>query len=176
MRKDWESLSVWMCAWMEGSAAVVKRRTRILRNSWRLLYLLPPYVLAFTALFEPWARARVTLVWGVSRSPEAVILLAAGLAIAFGAGLFAFVKGRACTTALVHLGTGLLLGLMAYQAFGMVREAGMRALGLLPLVSTRPGPGLRRFALAAALLLLLGVVELVIALWRRRALRVRCAA
>jgi hypothetical protein len=154
----------------------VKQRSRILRGTWRLLYLLPPYALGFAALFEPWARARVTLVWGVSRSPEAILLLALGLAIALGAGLFAFWKGRACTTALVHLGTGLLLGVVAYQAFDMVRDAGMRALGLLPLVSTRPGPGLRHFALAAALLVLLGAVELVIALWRRRARQVRCAA
>ncbi len=161
---------------MDGSDPTVRRRSYIPRRTLRLLHFLPPYLLGFTALFEPWARARVSLVWGVSRSPEAVVLLAVGLGIGLGAGLFAFWKGRACTSALVHLVTGLLLGVVTYQALDMVREAGMRALWLLPLVSTRPGPGLRRFALAAALLILLGTVELVIALWRRRARRVRCAA
>lgn len=148
------------------------RRARFLRLS----LLLPPFAIAFFSIFEPWARARVTLVWGVSRSPEAAFLLTGAVALVFVASAVAIWTGRRIGLAgAVHMAAGLLLGAIAWQAFEMVRDAGVKAFWLLPLVSVRPGRGLQGFALAATFLALLGLTELLFAAWRRRRARGRRA-
>ena len=77
-------------------------------------------------------------------------------------------RTRLRLVAFVHLATGTLLCGVAWLAFSMVRHAGVRALGVLPVAAVRPGPGLRHFVLAALCVVALGVVELVVALLRRR--------
>jgi hypothetical protein len=148
--------------------AVRRNRRQRTARAVRLAVFAPPYALALAALFEPWARARVTLLWGVSRSPEAALLLAGALAAALALGVFAAWSGRGLLAASLHLAAGLGLGFVAYQAYGMVQEAGVRAFWLLPIVSVRPGRGLTWFALAAASLILVGLVEAALALWRHR--------
>jgi hypothetical protein len=135
----------------------------------RLSLLLPPFAIAFLSIFEPWARARVTLVWGVTRSPEAAFLLVAAVAVVFVASAVAIWTGRRIGLAgAVHMAAGVLLGAIAWQAFEMVRDAALKALWF---VSVRPGRGLQGFALAATLLVLLGLVELAVAGRRRRIAR-----
>ena len=131
--------------------------------------LLPAFALAFFSLTQPWARARVVLFWGVARSPEAALLLLGGLAAAFVAGAaVAWTGRRAWLTAWVHLGTAALLGAIAWQAYRMIRDAGVHALGFVPIASVRTGRGLHAFAAAALWLLALGLLELTLAARRRR--------
>lgn len=135
----------------------------------RIAMLLPPFGAAFYSLFQPWARARVVAMWGISRSVEATLLVAAGLGVALSAALIlAWHRRRPRLVAIVYLGIGALLAAVSYQAFAMVRDAGVRALGFIPIASVRPGRGLFAFAAAAAWMLTLGAIELGLVLTARR--------
>lgn len=140
-----------------------RRRLPGLESPWRavrIAMLLPPFTAAFYSLTQPWARARVVAVWGISRSMQATVLVAACLAVALGAALaLAWHRRRPRLVAAVYMGIGLLLAVVSYQAFVMVRDAGVRALGLIPIASVRPGRGLLAFAAAAAWMLALGAIE-----------------
>ena len=145
--------------------------TKRLRFPWRALaivLLAPPFATAFYALTQPWARARVIVVWGISRSIEATLLVAAGLFVAFAGGVLVAWIGRRVLAATVHLGTGLLLAAVSWQAFRMVREAGVSALGFIPIASVHPGRGLRAFFIASLWLVSLGVIEAAVAAFRRK--------
>jgi hypothetical protein len=140
--------------------------------------LVPPFALAFYSLTQPWAQARVVLVLGITRSAGATILVVAALGAALVAGVgLALHGGRPRTTGLVHLGMGLLLGLVSWKAYTLIRAAGVRAL-FIPIASVHRGPGWFDFTLAAVLLGLLGLVELSLAhrLVRRRRHAARSAA
>ena len=148
------------------------RRRRAARSPWRAIRiatLLPPFAAAFYSLSQPWARARVIAVWGISRSVEATLLVAACLGVALAAGLaLTWHRRRPRLVATVYLGVGLLLAVVSWQAFTMVREAGVRALGFIPLASVRPGRGLHAFAAAAGWMLVLGGLELGLVFTARR--------
>jgi hypothetical protein len=131
--------------------------------------LLPAFGLAFYSLTQPWAKARIVFVWGLSRSPEALVMLCAGLVVALVAAIAVAWPGRRpAVSAVVHLAFGLLLGTVAWQAYALVREAGVRALGFLPIASVQPGRGLYVFTLSAAWLVALGLAELAFAWFATR--------
>lgn len=133
--------------------------------------LLPAFAAAFYSLSEPWARARIVLFWGLTRSPEALLILCAGLGVALAAAIaVAWRNRRPAVSAAVHLAFGLLLCTVAWQAYALVRAAGVRGLGFIPIASVHPGRGLYIFTAAAGWLVALGLLELLLAvLGRRRA-------
>ncbi|MBM3286761.1 MAG: hypothetical protein FJY88_05350 [Candidatus Eisenbacteria bacterium] len=137
-----------------------------------LVGLIPSFLLATYALTLPWACGRAFIVWRISRSPGAALLLSISLAGMVAASLAVAIRGRRRRLAgAVHLAMGVLMCGVAYAAFAMVRDAGMKLL-FVPVVSIRPGAGLRLFLLAALLVLALGALELLIpALERRRSRR-----
>lgn len=135
-----------------------------------LLGLIPSFLLATYSLTEPWARARVLGVWGVSKSPGAALLVTMTLAGMVAASVAVATRsGRREIAASVHIATGALMAVVAWAAFSMIRHAGVRLLGFVPLASVRPGRGLRLFVIAAALVAALGFVELILAYRRNRA-------
>lgn len=142
-----------------------------------LLGLVPSFLLATWSLTQPWARGRFLGVIGISRSPEAVMLVIATLAGMVAASVAVAARGdRLHIAGRVHLLMGVLMGAVAWAAFLMVRDAGIRIL-FIPIATVHPGPGLRLFVLAAFLVVALGGVELIVA-WRRarRVLRERGVA
>jgi len=140
-----------------------------LRRLLALLALLLPTALAAYALTEPWAQARVFLLLGITRSPGAIVLVLLTLLLTLLAGVTAIGRRRnPFLAAGVHLGSGVLMCVVSWLAFRMIRDAGVKALGFIPLAWVRPGPGLRYFFLAALLLLGLGLAELAIAVVLRR--------
>ena len=148
------------------------------RRTLRLLALFgmaPPMALAFYSLTEPWARARLVFLWGISRSPGAALLVVLGLVTALVGGMAVASGRRPRLAAGVHLGSGVLLCTVSLLAFRMIEDAGVRALGLVPLASVRPGRGLQYFFLASILVMGLGMVEWVLVLHERRR-RVRSAS
>jgi len=148
------------------AAPPAKKPVPFWRNFFRLgvAGLIPPFLLAFASLTQPWAKARIVVFWGLSRSPEAVVILIAGLAAALAAGVAVAWSGRKpALSAAVHLAFGLLLAAIAGQAYEMVRDAGVRALGFVPIASVRPGRGLFAFAAAALGLMLLAILEFAVA-------------
>ncbi len=152
---------------------------RVPRRLWRALgvaALLPPFAAAFYSLSEPWAKARVIVLWGISRSIGATLLVAAGLAVAFAAcAWLAWTGRRLRLAAVVHLATGTLLGFISWQAFAMVRDAGIRGLGILPIATVHPGRGLQVFFAAALWLVALGLVEVALSFEFPRPRRLRRA-
>jgi len=155
----------------KGSGAAPRRRRGRL-GLWLLplVGLLPGLALALLSLTEPWASARVVLVWGVSRSPGAQVLVLVAVLGTLAATVAVAGRGRYFgIAAAVHLVAGALMYAVARAAYSMVSHAGVRALGLLPLASVHPGPGLRHFTLGSLLVMALGLVELVLALtWHRK--------
>lgn len=134
-----------------------------------LLGLIPSFLLATWSLTQPWARGRFLGVIGISRSPEAVMLVVATLAGMVAASVAVAARGdRLQIAGTVHLVMGALMGVVAWTAFRMVRDAGIKIL-FIPIATVHPGRGLRLFVLAAGLVLALGVVELLVA--RRRVAR-----
>jgi len=137
----------------------------------RIALLVPPFASAFYSLTEPWARARVVVLLGLTRSVEASLLVAVGLGITLAGGIAAAWTGRRQRLAgIVHLATGLGLGFVSWQAYGMVRDAGVSAL-FIPIASVRPGRGLVAFAAAAGWLTALGALELALDAHARRCRR-----
>lgn len=154
-----------------GAARVGQRiRTETRRRIWLLplVGLIPSFLLAVYSVTEPWARARVVAVWGVSKSPDAAMLIAVCLAGMVAASVAVAARGRKDRLAgFVHLGTGAMMGAVAFAAFSMIRHAGIKLL-FIPIASVRPGRGLRHFVIAAALVILLGVIELMVVAVRNR--------
>ena len=149
----------------------------VVRTPWRWsrwllprLWLVIPMGLAVYSLTEPWARARIVLFWGISRSPGALMLvLVSSLVMVVAGGVVAGRRRALGLAACVHLASGALMCAVAWRAYQMVQEAGVKALGFIPLASVRPGPGLQVFCVAALFVLAVGAGELGIALvWRRR--------
>ncbi len=134
-----------------------------------LLGLIPSFLLAIYSMTEPWAKARVVGVFGISRSPEATLLIATSLAGMVAASVAVATRGKRPELACgVHLATGLLMVAVAWAAFAMVRSASIRILGIIPFASVRPGPGLRHFLVASILVVALGGLEGLIGLARAR--------
>jgi hypothetical protein len=154
-----------------GAARVGQRlRTETRRRIWLLpmVGLIPSFLLAIYSVTEPWARARVVAVWGVSKCPDAAMLLAVCLAGMVAASVAVAARGRKDRLAgIVHLATGALMGAVAFAAFSMIRHAGIKLL-FIPIASVHPGRGLRHFVIAAGLVILLGVIELIVVSVRNR--------
>lgn len=113
------------------------------------------------------------IVLTISRSPGAALMLAVTLAGMVAASVAVATRARRRgLAAAVHLSTGVLMCLVAYVAFSMIRHAGVRFLGVIPIATVRPAGGLTLFLIASVLVALLGMIEL--ALWHRR--RGRAAA
>ena len=130
--------------------------------------LAPPMALAFFALAEPWARARVVFLWGISRSPGAALLVVVSLIAAMVTGMAVASGRRPVTAALAHLSSGVVLGVVSLLAYRMIRRAGVRAFGLVPLAAVKPGRGLLHFSVASLLVVGLGALELALVLAARR--------
>jgi len=131
--------------------------------------LVPPFAAAVWSLFEPWAHGRVIGFLGVTRSIGAVLLVGTGLALALGAcAAIAWNTRRMLAAGAVHAATGILLAGVSLRAFEMIRDAGVKALGLLPIASVRPGRGWFLFLGAAAWMLTWGTFQLVTAAVLRR--------
>ncbi len=125
---------------------------------------LPPFTLAVLALREPWARARVVGVFGVSRSPEAVALLLGVLALAIVAAQLASRRGPR-RAGMLHVAIGIAMAFVSVMAYRMIRDAGVKALWVIPVASVQPGRGLALYAGAAVGFILLGAGEILLA-WR----------
>ncbi|MDM7914721.1 MAG: hypothetical protein QUU85_05565 [Candidatus Eisenbacteria bacterium] len=163
----------------EGAAGEAHRRTRrssihVRRPSRAqvallpLLGLIPSFLLATYALTQPWARGRALLLVGISRSPGAALLLAMTLLAMVGMSVAVATRTRRRDVAAgVHVGTAVLMAVVALAAFRMIRHAGVKIL-FVPIATVHPGRGLRLFVLAAGLVLALGLVEFLLPLADRR--------
>jgi hypothetical protein len=153
-----------------------ERRTERIRVFYRkqvsllpLLGLVPSFLLATYSLMKPWAVGRALILFKISKSPGAALLLAVTLAGMVGASVAVATRGRdRGPAAAVHLVTGILMALVAVLAFRMVREAPTRLLGFVPVASIHPGPGLRLFLVASAMVVALGLLELGLGIVERR--------
>jgi hypothetical protein len=133
-----------------------------------LIGVIPSFLVATYSLTLPWAKARVMGVMGISKSPEAVLLVIITMAGMVAATVAAAMRGhRLRIAALVHLSLGLLMCGVSFAAYRMVLGAGKRVLGI-PLASVHPGPGWRLFAAAAIGVVLLAGLELWVARKRSR--------
>lgn len=133
-----------------------------------LLGFVPSFLLAIYSMTEPWARGRVAGFFGISRSPEATLLIAVSLAGMVAASVVVATRGkRAYLASAVHFVTGALMVAIAWAAFAMVRNAGVKIL-FIPFASVRPGPGLRHFLIASILVVALGALEAVVTFIRVR--------
>ena len=134
-----------------------------------LLGIIPSFLLAAYSLTEPWARARFLLVVGISRSPGAVALVVVTLAamVASSVAIASGGRRRLMLAAGVHVVTGLVMLVVAWFAFHMVRSAGFKLL-FIPITTVRPGRGLELWVVASVLIVVLGGVELAVAEWRER--------
>jgi hypothetical protein len=127
------------------------------------LGLLPSLVLALYSLTEPWARARVVGVWGVSKSASAQVLVIGSVLAILVVSIGVFARGRRLLSiAALHLVLGFSMIAVSILALDRIKHAGVSALGLLPIASVRSGPGVKIFFLAAFLVVLLGAIELAI--------------
>jgi hypothetical protein len=139
-----------------------------------LLGIVPAFVLAMYALTEPWARGRLLLVIGISRSPEAALLVLFSLVAMVSATVtVAFRARRLRTAGLVHLLAGVVMVGVTWQAYRMVEATAIRLFGLIPLGSIHPARGLWLFLAAALAVLGLGLVEIGIGALRARRRRAR---
>lgn len=128
--------------------------------------------LVLYSLTEPWARARIVLFWGITRSPGALVLVLVTTLSMLVAGVAVAGRGNSLRrAAFVHLASGAVMCAVSWRAYQMVQEAGIKALGFIPLASVRPGAGLQAFFAAALAVLAVGNAELVIALVQSRRAR-----
>jgi hypothetical protein len=153
----------------QGDGHSRSRRPRLSLSILPLLGIIPSFLLATYSLTEPWARARFLLVVGISRSPGAVALVVVTLAamVASSVAIAARGRRRLMLAAGVHVVTGLVMLVVAWFAFHMVRSAGYKLL-FIPITTVRPGRGLELWVVASVLIVILGGVELGIAEWRER--------
>ncbi len=134
-----------------------------------LLGIIPSFLLAAYSLTQPWARGRFMLVLGISRSPGAALLVVIVLAGMVAVSMTAAARFRYLTLAgAVHLGMGALMGGVSWIAFRMVRHAGVKLLGFVPLTSIHPADGLWLFLGASLMVVVLGLVEIAVSQERRR--------
>ncbi len=133
-----------------------------------LVGLVPSFLLASWSLTQPWAKGRAFLVWGISRSPGATLLIIVTLLGMVASSVAVATRGRRHgPAAVLHLVSGFVMVGVAFVAFHMIRSAPVKALGFIPVASIGPGRGLRAFLLASCLVLLLGVIEAIVA-WSGR--------
>lgn len=143
----------------------VKRHLHLLP----LVGIIPSFLLAAYSLTQPWAQGRFMLVLGISRSPGAALLVVMMLAGMVAVSVTAAARFRHLALAgAVHLGMGVLMGGVSWIAFRMVRHAGVRLLGFVPLTSIRPADGLWLFLTASIMVIMLGLVEIAVSRERRR--------
>ncbi len=134
-----------------------------------LLGIIPSFVLAAYSLTQPWAQGRFMLVLGISRSPGAALLVVTMLAGMVAVSVTAAARFRHLALAgAVHLAMGALMGGVSWIAFHMVRHAGFKLLGIVPLTSIHPADGLWLFLASSLMVILLGVIEIVVSRERRR--------
>ncbi len=154
---------------MEVVRSAGSRRWKLwVRRVLAVVQLAPPMALAFYSLTEPWARARVVLIVGISRSPGAMLLVLLSLLATLAAAVAVAGRRRtALLSPLVHLGTGALMCTVSFLAYRMIEQSAVRALGFIPLGSVGPGPGLKHFFIAALMVAGLGLVELTLVLLQR---------
>jgi hypothetical protein len=143
----------------------VKRHLHLLP----LLGIIPSFLLAAYSLTQPWARGRFMLVLGISRSPGAALLVVMMLAGMVAVSVTAATRFRYLTLAgAVHLAMGTVMGGVSWIAFRMVRHAGVKLLGFVPLTSIHPADGLWLFFAASLMVMVLGCVEIAVSQERRR--------
>ena len=136
------------------------------------LWLVVPLGLTVYSLTEPWARARIVVFWGITRSPGALALVLMSSLSMLVAGVAVAGRRRSVfLAACVHLASGALMCAVSWRAYDMVEEAGVKALGFIPIASVRPGAGLRAFFAAALVVVAVGAGELVVALVHARRAR-----
>lgn len=134
-----------------------------------LLGIIPSFLLAAYSLTQPWAHGRFMLVLGISRSPGAAMLVVMMLAGMVAVSVTAATRFRYLTLAgAVHLAMGTLMSGVAWLAFRMVRHAGVKLLGFVPLTSIHPADGLWLFLTASLMVVVLGLVEVAASQERRR--------
>jgi hypothetical protein len=134
-----------------------------------LLGIVPSFVLASYSLTQPWAKARIVMLWGISRSPEAVTLVIAALGGMVAASVAVALRGdRLRIAGWVHMVMGIVMCVVACLAFRFISHSGLKFLSI-PIASVKPGPGLLQFVVAALMVSLLGVIELIVAARRRAA-------
>lgn len=132
-----------------------------------LLGIVPSFVLASYSLTQPWAKARIVMLWGISRSPEAVTLVIAALGGMVAASVAVALRGdRLRIAGWVHLFMGLAMCVVALLAFRYISHSGLKFL-FIPIASVKPGRGLMQFVIASLMVSLLGVVELIVGSRRR---------
>ncbi|MBK8232458.1 MAG: hypothetical protein IT349_05050 [Candidatus Eisenbacteria bacterium] len=133
-----------------------------------LVGLIPSFLLASWSLTQPWAKGRAFLVWGISRSPGATLLVIVTLLAMVGSSVAVATRGRRHgPAALLHLFTGVVMVAVALAAFRMIEGTEVKLLGVVPLATIGAGRGLKAFLLASLLVLLLGVIEAIVAFRRR---------
>jgi len=119
-----------------------------------------PLGLALFALGQPWAKARVAAVWGLSRSPQAAALVGASLAACVVAAVLVAARARRPrVAALLHAAIGVAMGAVCVAAFRMITDSNVNALWFVPVARVRPALGWNCFAAAAAGFVLLGGIE-----------------
>ena len=134
-----------------------------------LLGIVPSFVLASYSLTQPWARARIVMLWGISRSPEAVTLVIAALGGMVAASVAVALRGdRLRLAGWVHLFMGLAMCVVAGLAYRYISHSGLKFL-FIPIASVKPGRGLTQFVIASLMVSLLGVIELIVGSRRRQA-------
>lgn len=109
--------------------------------------------------------------FAATRSPEAVALLLGVLALAVIAAQFASRYGPR-RAGMLHIAIGIAMAFVSVMAYRMIRDAGVKALWVIPVASVRPGRGLVLFAGAAVGFILLGTGEILLA-WRAARQRAR---
>jgi hypothetical protein len=116
-----------------------------------LLGIVPSFVLASYSLTQPWAKARIVMLWGISRSPEAVTLVIAALGGMLAASVAVALRGdRLRIAGWVHLFMGLAMCVVAGLAFRYISHSGLKFL-FIPIASVKPGRGLMQFVIASLL-------------------------
>lgn len=143
-----------------------RRRSRQHFDLVPLIGIIPSFVLASYALTQPWAKARLFFVWGISRSPEAVTLVIMALTgMIVSTTMVAFKSRRRRVTAFVLILTGIVMAGTTWLAYRYVKEAGIKLLGVIPISTVKPGSGLYLFVVASGLVIALGIFELALSLW-----------
>ena len=88
------------------------------RPKWQNARRVPSFVLASYSLTQPWAKARIVMLWGISRSPEAVTLVIAALGGMVAASVAVALRGdRLRLAGWVHLFMGVAMCVVAGMAW-----------------------------------------------------------